>query len=103
MAFSVASSLVRSRTAMAIVLPVTSSSVKKTIDPIARIRNSMLPICCTKAAANDASLWVRVSEAEFANIASIALATCGAWSGCATRTMYQPTMPFQKSGPFSTR
>ena len=46
---------------MAIVLPVTRSSVKKTTEPIASMRNSMLPICFTKPAAKADSVWVRVS------------------------------------------
>ena len=75
---------------MAMVLPVTSSSVKKTTEPMARIRNSMLPICFTKAAAKAVSVWVRVSQGELANSASIAFATRSASSGFATRTTYQP-------------
>ena len=64
--FSTASSPVRSRTEMAMVLPVTSSSVKNTTLPMATIRNSMLPICSTKEAMNAYSRWVRVSQAELA-------------------------------------
>ena len=102
-ALNTASSLVRSRTAMAMVLPVTSSSVKKTIEPIARIRNSMLPICRTNAAANADSVWVRVSDAELPNSSSMARATLMASSGSATRTTYHPTMPRQYGGAFSYR
>ena len=58
----------------------------------------MLPICCTNAAANADSVCVRVSDAELPNSASIAFATASAWSGFATRTMYQPTMPRQNDG-----
>ena len=101
MALSTASSFVRSRTEIAMVLPVTSRRVKKTIEPMTMIRNSMLPICFTKEAAKADSVWVRVSEEEFANSASIAFSTRGAGSGSATRTTYQPTIPFQNSGPFS--
>jgi hypothetical protein len=43
-----ASSPVRSRTDMAMVLPATSSRVKKTTLPITVMRNPMLPICSTK-------------------------------------------------------
>ena len=93
---STASSPVRSRTAMAMVLPVTSSRVKNTTAPIARIRNSMLPICFTNDAAKAVSVWVRVSEAEFANSASMALATAERRRpGRSTRTTYQPTIPCQ--------
>ena len=55
----------------------------------------MLPICFTNPAANADSVCVRVSDAELANSASMAFATASAWLGFATRTMYQPTMPFQ--------
>ena len=44
------------------------------------------------------SVWVRVSDAEFANSASIALWTSTAWSGLATRTTYQPTIPASTRG-----
>ena len=93
--FSTASSPVRSRTAIAMVLPVTRSRVKKTTEPIAMMRNSMLPICLTKAAAKADSVWVRVSPEEFANSASIAFATRSATSGFSTRTTYQPTLPWK--------
>ena len=49
MALRTASSPMRSRTEMAMVLPVTSSRVKKTTVPMVRIRNSMLPNCLTEA------------------------------------------------------
>ena len=49
--------------------------VKKTTEPMAMMRNSMLPICFMKEAAKADSVWVRVSEAEFANSWSMALAT----------------------------
>ena len=86
---------------MAMVLPVTRSSVKKTTEPIAMMRNSMLPICFMNAAAKADSVWVRVSEVEFANSWSMAFATPRAASGSATRTMYQPTIPCQYRGAFS--
>ena len=56
-----ASSPDRSRTAMAIVLPVTRRSVKKTTEPMDMIRSSMFPICLTNEAAKAFSVWVRVS------------------------------------------
>ena len=77
---STASSPVRSRTDMAMVLPVTSSRVKNTTPPMARIRNSMLPNCVTKPCMNALSDWVRVSKAEFANFASMARATSAAFA-----------------------
>ena len=70
-----ASSPVRSRTEVAMVLPVTSSRVKNTTLPMANMRNSMLPICSTNEAMNADSDCVRVSQAEFANSSSMALAT----------------------------
>src|SRR5882672_8859283 len=66
-AFSTASSRVRSRTAIAIVLPVTSRSVKNTTLPTLTIRSWILPICLTNDAANAFSVSVLVSAAEFAN------------------------------------
>ena len=61
MALRMPSSPVRSRTEMAMVLPVTSSSVKKTTLPIDRMRNSMFPNCFTQLAANWDSVSVFVS------------------------------------------
>ena len=58
---STASSPVRSRTAMAIVFPVTRSRVKKTTAPMDRIRNSMLPICFAKDVAISFSVCALVS------------------------------------------
>ena len=52
---------VRSRTEIAMVLPVTSSSVKNTTLPMAMIRNSMLPNCFTQLAAKADSVSVFVS------------------------------------------
>ena len=72
------------------VLPVTSSRVKKTTVPIAPIRNSMFPICSTNEAMKAASDWVRVSQAEFANASSTARATCTLSAPGAMRTVYQP-------------
>src|SRR6266851_4942386 len=51
MALRTASSLVRSRTEIAMVLPVTRRSVKKTTLPMVRIKSSMFPNCLTKYAA----------------------------------------------------
>jgi len=50
MALSTASSPTRSRTEMAMVLPVTSKRVKKTTVPMVMIRNWMLPNCLTQPA-----------------------------------------------------
>ena len=107
---STASSPVRSRTEMAMVLPVTSSSVKNTTMPMARIRNSMFPICFTNEAMKAASVWVRVSQAEFANPSSMALrhldavrarARCGR---CTSRRSSAPTAAPSPSGsPSGTR
>ena len=94
-AFSTASSRVRSRTAMAIVLPVTRRSVKNTTLPTVIIRSWMFPICFTKPAANAFSVSVFVSNGEFANCSSITVATVVASSGFATRTVYQPTIPLR--------
>ncbi len=95
MALSTASSFVRSRTAMAMVFPVTRSSVKKTTEPMARTRNSMLPICFTYPARKADSVWVRVSLAEFPNSVSMAAATRAPSSGSASFTTYQPTIPWK--------
>ncbi len=95
MAFSTASSRVRSRTAMAMVLPVTRSSVKNTTLPIVIMSSWMLPICFTKPAAKAFSVSVRVSNGELVNRSSMALATPVASSGLAMRTVYQPTMPLR--------
>ena len=93
-AFSTASSRVRSRTAIAIVLPVTSRSVKNTTLPTLMIRSWMLPICLTNDAANAFSVSVLVSAGELANCSSITLTRRTASSGFAIRTVYQPTEPF---------
>ena len=90
--FSTASSPVRSRTDMAMVLPVTSSRVKNTTPPMAIIRNSMLPICFTNEAMNACSVWVRVSKAELAKPPSMALRHLhGVVPGRRCAPMYQPT------------
>ena len=94
-AFSTASSPVRSRTAMAIVLPVTSSSVKNTMPPMASSRNSMLPICCMKRRRTP------TRSACASPTPSCRTPRRSPWprpapgSGFATRTTYQPTMPRQ--------
>ena len=64
MALRIANSPVRSRTEIAMVLPVTRSRVKKTTLPITRIRNSMLPNCFTQPAAKADSVSVFVSYGE---------------------------------------
>src|SRR6266851_4942384 len=64
MAFRTASSEVRSRTEIAMVLPVTKSSVKKTTLPMVRIKSSMFPNCLTKYAAKADSVSVLVSNDE---------------------------------------
>ena len=79
---------------MAIVLPVTSSSVKKTTLPTLMIRSWMFPICFTNEAANAFSVSVLVSVGEFANCSSITLTRRTASSGLAMRITYQPTRPF---------
>ena len=101
--FSTASSPVRSRTDIAMVLPVTSSRVKKTTLPMTIIRNSMLPICSTKEAMKACSLWVRVSHGELAKRASMSLETATASAPGSMRTTYQPTKPLAQSGAFSSR
>ncbi len=102
-AFSTASSPVRSRTAMAMVFPVTSRRVKKTTVPMARIRKLMFPICLTNPAAKAFSVWVRVSQGEFANASSMAFATATPSLPFARRVTYQPTRPLFHSGPFSSK
>ncbi len=78
---------------MAIVLPVTSSSVKNTTLPMLMIRSWILPICLTKEAAKAFSVSVLVSAGEFVNCSSIVLTRRTASSGLAMRTVYQPTRP----------
>src|SRR6202790_3344693 len=102
-AFSTASSPVRSRTEIAMVLPVTSSKVKKTTLPMVRIRNSMFPSCLAKPAWNADSVSVLVSVEEFANPVSIALATRTALSGLSSFRTYQPIEPFIIEGRFSSK
>ena len=103
MALSVPSSLMRSRTEMAMVFPVTSSKVKKTTAPMVRIRNSMLPNCLTHPAANWDSVSVLVSKGELANISSMALPTLGASSGLSSLRTYQPTLPLKLCGMRSSK
>ena len=63
--------------------------------PMAMIRNSMLPICFMKDAANCCSVWVRVSDAELANSPSMVRMAATACAGSLTRTTYQPTIACQ--------
>ena len=80
---------------MAMVFPVTRRRVKKTTEPMAKTRNSMLPICFTYPAAKADSVWVRVSFAEFPNSVSMAFATRAPSSGAVSLTTYQPTIPWK--------
>lgn len=80
---------------MAIVLPVTSSSVKNTAAPMLRISNCMLPACFAHEAANAFSVSVFVSQGELEKVSSICRATFTESSEFATFTVYQPTRPFQ--------
>ncbi len=93
MALRMASSAVRSRTEIAMVLPVTRSSVKKTTLPMVRIKSSMFPNCLAKYAAKADSVSVLVSNDELANFSSMALATRTASSGLSSLTTYHPAVP----------
>ncbi len=73
--FSTASSGMRSRTACAMVLPVSSSRVKNTAAMIAVTIRPMSANCLAKDWLNACSVWVLVSCAEFSEIASMAFAT----------------------------
>ncbi len=103
MALRTASSEVRSRTEMAIVLPVTKSSVKKTTLPMVRIKSSMFPNCFTKYAAKADSVSVLVSNDELANFSSMALATRTASSGLSSLTTYHPAVLLMTAGAFSSK
>ena len=83
----------RSRTAWAMVLPVTIRMVKKTAPRIAMTIAPMSPIWLAKAWTKARSVEVLVSAGELANSASIASATSAARAGSATRMTYQPTRP----------
>ena len=98
MALKTASSEVRSRTEIAMVLPVTRRRVKNTTVPIVTIRNWMFPNCLTQFAAKADSVSVLVSFGELANSSSMALATRGASSGFQTRRTYQPIWPLMPGG-----
>ncbi|KAG1307841.1 hypothetical protein G6F62_015152 [Rhizopus arrhizus] len=89
--FSVASSGTRSRTACAMVLPVSSSRVKNTAPMIEVTIMPMSANCLTKACWNADSVWVLVSWSELAEIASMACATREEWSGLSSVTVYQLT------------
>src|SRR6185436_1585231 len=75
-AFSTPSSLIRSRTACAIVLPATRRMVKKTAVRIAVTIAPMLPICSANPLMNAFSVSVLVSNGELANFSSIAFTIC---------------------------
>src|SRR5690606_29554194 len=93
MVLSTASSGMRSRTAWAMVLPVSSTRVKNTAPMIEPTIRPMSAICFTQDCAAACSVMVLVSCSEFTDSASIALPTRSAWSTSATRTTYQPTSP----------
>ena len=76
MAFSTASSGMRSRTDCRIVLPVRNSSVKSTAPTMAFTIAPTSPSCRSCACAYSASFWVSVSSGEFANSASIVAHIC---------------------------
>ncbi len=88
---SVASSGMRSRTACAMVLPVSSSRVKNTAPMIEVTIMPMSANCLMKACWNADSVWLLVSWSELAEIASIAWATREAWSALSSVTVYQLT------------
>ena len=87
--FSTASSLVRSRTACAIVLPVTSRMVNIAMPTIHIMILPMSPTCLAQSETNAFSVLVLVSDGELANIASIFAAISGARSGSAIVNTYQ--------------
>ncbi|MCY1459308.1 hypothetical protein D9M71_767740 [compost metagenome] len=89
--FSVASSGTRSRTAWAMVLPVSSSRVKNTAPMIEVTIRPISANCLTKACWNADSVWVLVSWSELAEIASMAWATREEWSGLSRVTVNQLT------------
>src|SRR5690242_6366813 len=102
-AFRTASSGVRSRTEIAMVLPVTSNSVKNTTVPIVTIRNLIFPNCLTQLAAKADSVCVLVSSGAFINMSSIVLAMRGASSGLSICRVYQPIWPLIPSGTLSSK
>ena len=73
--FSTASSLVRSRTACAIVLPTTSRIVKSTATRMAIMIEPMSPICLANPSMKPFSVVVLVSACELANMSSKVLAS----------------------------
>ena len=87
--FKTASSLVRSRTAWAMVLPVTSRMVNSAMPTIHIMILPISPTCFAQSDTNAFSVLVFVSEGELANIASIFAAICGARSGSAIVKTYQ--------------
>ena len=91
--FSTASSGMRSRTACAMVLPVSSSRVKNTAPMIAVTIRPMSANCLAKAWLNAVSVWVLVSWSEFALSVSMANATRSAASPLSGCTTNQPTRP----------
>ena len=93
MAFSTASSGMRSRTDCIMVLPVRNNSVKSTAPTIAFTMTLMLPICLSCACAYSASSWVSVSSDEFANRASMAAHIAADRSGSSMLTMNANTRP----------
>ena len=80
-AFRTATSAVRSRTAMAMVFPVTSSSVENTTQPMAASRNWMFPICLTNLRRRPSRSACASPRSSSRSGASMALATSTAWSG----------------------
>src|SRR5690606_33192664 len=92
MVLSTASSEVRSRTAWAMVLPVSSSRVKNTAPMIEPTIRPISAICLSWAAIAACSFMVRVSCGEFIDSASIALAAASLRFTSDTRLMYQPTV-----------
>ena len=73
--FNTASSGMRSRTACAMVLPVSSSRVKNTAAMIAVTIRPMSANCLAKDWLKACSVWLLVSRSEFSEIASMAFAT----------------------------
>src|SRR6185437_6710185 len=89
----IASSGMRSRTACAMVLPVSSTRVKNTAPMMEPTMRPMSANWLTKEAWKESSLCVLVSWSELAEIASIAWAIWSASFGCPIFSMYQPTWP----------
>ena len=86
----------RSRTACAIALPVSSSRVKNTAPMIAVTISPMSANCLAKAWLKACSVWVLVSRSEFSEIRSMASATSLARAGSSSCTAYQLTAFFMK-------